>query len=127
MYDLKNFLQLSEQQQQQQMQEWLSAIATAEEERRQQGIKELVLAISKLDDAGKAKAIKIRTIVLTKMPKERIKDIVRSRYRAMQDLRDIDEADRGMVITMVRQMPPEVQQIVVQVANELRQEVAENR
>lgn len=127
MYDLKKFIQLSEQQQHQQMQEWLSSIVAVEEEQRQQSIKELVLAISKLDDADKAKVIEIRTIVLARMPIEQIKDVIRSRYRAMQDLRDIDEADRAMVIMMVREMPTDVQQVVVQVANELREEVAENR
>ncbi|MBC8231390.1 hypothetical protein H8E77_17700 [bacterium] len=122
MYDLKYFIQLSEQQQHQQMQEWLSSIATAEEEQRQQGIKELVLATSKLDDADKAELIKIRTIVLARMPIEQTKDIVRSRFKAMQDLRDIDDADRAMVIMMVRQMPRDVQQVVARVANELREE-----
>jgi len=125
MYDLKSFLQLSEQQQQQQMQEWLSSIATvAEEEQRQEGIKKLILATSKLDDADKAKVIEIRTIVLARMPIDQIKDIVRSRFRAMQGLRSIDEADRTMVIMLVRKMPRDVQQVVAQVANELREEMS---
>ena len=141
-YDFEQFLQLSDQQQHQRMQEWLSSIATVprevryrytgREEQRQHDIRQLLLAIAQLDDADKTKVIEVRTIVLARMPMDQIKNILRSRFRAMQKTTDdfvlpqyfkeIDEADRAVVAAIMPQMPTDVQQITTQVVMELRGE-----
>lgn len=121
-YDFEQFLQLSDQQQHQRMQEWLSSIATVPEEQRQHDIRQLLLAIAQLDDADKTKVIEVRTIVLARMPMDQIKNILRSRFRAMQNFKEIDEADRAVVATTMPQMPTDVQRVTAQVAMELRGE-----
>lgn len=125
--DLKQFLQLSEPEQHQQMQDWLDSIATAEEEQRQQRIRQLLLTTAQLNDVDRAKVTKVRTIVLARMPVEQIRDIVRSRYRAMQDLRDINEADRAVVMMMAQQMPGDVQETITKVSTKLRKEFSKRR
>ncbi|MBM3242623.1 hypothetical protein FJZ31_40705 [Candidatus Poribacteria bacterium] len=122
-YDFAPFLQLSEQQQYQRMQEWLSALATAPEQQRQHDIQQLLLTIAQLNDADKAKVIEVRTVALARMPIDQIKNILRSRFRAMQNFKEIDEADRAVVTTLTQQMPTDVQQVTAQVAMELRGEL----
>lgn len=126
MYDLKQFLKLSEEEQHQKMNEWLTEIATASEEQRQEALRELLLATSQLDVPDKEKVLKVRTMVLIKLPLEQIKTIVISRRRAMQDLREIDEADREVVFSLVREMPDDVQQAIARIVMELRDEFAPN-
>ena len=124
MYDLKQFLQLSDDEQKQRMNEWLTEIATVPEEQRQKALRELLLATAQLDAPDKEKVIEVRTMVLIKLPLEQIKAIVVSRRRAMQDLSEINEADREVVISLVREMPDDVQQTLTKIVMELRDELA---
>lgn len=124
MYDLKQFLKLSDEEQNQKMNEWLTEIATAPEEQRQEALRELLLATAQLDAPDKEKVIEVRTMVLVKLPLEQIKAIVISRRRTMQDLMEIDEADREVVFSLVREMPDDVQQTLARIVMELRDEFA---
>lgn len=122
MYDLKQFLQSSAENQEQQMYEWLSSLANASEEERQQGFRQLLLETAKLDVPDKTHMIKVRIIALTKLPMDQIKKIARSRFQAMKDFGEVNEADRELSITVMEQMPIDVQRTVVQIISELRSE-----
>lgn len=127
MYDLEKFVQLSDEQQQQQMREWISELVTASEQERQEGIQQLLLATAQLNEPGKTKVIKVRTLVTSELPKEQMKLIVLSRFNAMQSHAEINEADRQIVFTIMQQMPFDVQKTVMQVISELREEASSTR
>ena len=123
MYDFDQFLQLPDEQQHEQMREWLSSIVEAEEKERQEKIRKLFSEISELDMPDKSKVIEKRILALIELPVDRIKTFARSRYRAMQELSEIDESDRATVIGLMQQMPEHVQQTIAQVLMELRDEL----
>ena len=127
MYDFKKFLQLSDEQQKQQMDEWLSELAATSEEERQEGLQQLLLATSELSEPDKTKAIRVRTLVMSGLPKEQMKSIIRSRYQAMQNLAEVNEADRQIVFTVMQEMPFDVQKTVMQIVSELRDEASSTK
>jgi RecG-like helicase len=127
MYDLEKFVQLPDEQQQEQMRKWISELVTASEDERQEGLRQLLLANAKLGEPDKTKVIKVRTLVTSELPKEQMKIIVLSRFHAMQNHAEINEADRQIVFTVMQQMPFDIQKTVMQVISELRDEMSSKR
>jgi hypothetical protein len=120
MYDMKKFLELSAEEQQERMYEWLSAIAEANEEERQEKIWQLTSASAELDEANATTVIKVRTLALAKLSKDQVRSILHSRAQAMRDFPEINEKDRMLFFTTVREMPTDIQKLIVEIGLELR-------
>ena len=127
MYDMRQFLELSEQDRQERMYRWLYAIAEAAEEERQEEIRQLTLASAELGTSDATEVTRVRTLVLVKLSKDQIKSILRSRAQAMGDLPEIKERDTMLFFMTVRQMPPDVQKLMVEIGSELRDEQTAQR
>ncbi len=124
MIDFIKFLQLPVADQQQQMYDWLAAIAEASEEERQKQIQNLILMAARLALKDRRKVVQIRTEAMLRLPVEQIKAIIRSRYQAMQAYQAENEEDRRFVMETISRMPADAQQKVAQIVAEVREEVA---